>query len=473
MRWIGVVNYCLFGLILLVVAFFLFFAKNEETLASVPRLELKDLPKSPFSECDEFFSEIGASLFNLKWVPPQMQLPDLRHELLFCGKNARPDSLPGKASFYFALKTSGERSLVREGERTYLVYQGICVAREFPQNASIQTFTTNPLTLWGDASPKNEKIEKTPYVFSPGNQPTPLWFEVNTVHEQAVEVRVSMLDEKGSLVVSSSDLRTFQLQLQEQAKSQIQGWELGGQRVDASLLVRQKARWIGRDIFLEMHGGEEFAFSIGKERIDFGDGQGLYSCFIAAGDALIWKEGRWHVVGSDEPTQQLPLLVVKKVDEKIISFELWDPDGRGKILLSLLRSKDHNGMPNVSQEFKFVGAKTWAKFIVECRTGGRMTLKPHDWLVMTAEGWIKLDGPAQIDAYVEQSLSGPLFILEKMDKKNGRQVLIGHLFNAARTEVELVELTSSSPSPLANFYRHLPIAPPIQPMLSQNEDGEE
>jgi len=473
MRWISVVNCVLLGLTLLVSAFFLFSAQKEEIPATLPRLELKDLPKSPFSEADDFFSEVGVSLFALKWVAPQMQLPDLRQELLFCGKNARPDSLPGKASFYFSLKTSGERALIREGERTYLIYQGICSHKLQPQAESKDPIAANTFLLEGETPLKNANNEKNSYVFSPGNQPTPLWFEVAHSGEQTVEVRVSMLDEKGALVISPSDLRTFLLQLQEHTKSQAQGWELGGQRVDASLLVRQKARWVGPDLFLEMHGGDEFAYTFGKERIDFTDSSGIYSCFVTAGDFLTWKEGRWQVAKEGADTQQLALLIVKKIEEKIISFELWDPEGRGKILLSLIRMKDHIGMPNLSQEFKFVGAKTWAQFIVECRTGERMTLKPHDWLVLTQEGWIKLDHAQQVDAFVEQSLTGPLFILEKMDKKNGRQVLLGHLFNTTRTEVESVELTSSPPAPLANFYRHLPITPPIQPQLLLNQDGEE
>lgn len=475
MRWIGVVNCALAGTILFVVTLFVFLREEEEYVPIVARPESKELPKSPFADTEEFFQEIGDSLFCLNWVAPQMQLPDLRQELIFSGKNGRPDSLPGKAFFHFSLKGSQERLFVRECERTYLVYQGNYSPKELRSAFALEQCSSSCSPLWGETPPKQEAAaDKASYVFSPGNQPTPLWFEVKSMGDQAVEVRVSMLDEKGALVQSPLNLRSFPLHLQEVSKTQVAGWDLGGYRVDSTLLVRQKARWVGIDVFLMQHGGEEFSSMLGKERIDFLDGPSPYSCFVTAGDFLAWKNGRWEVVETLEESQNLPLLVVKKIDDKILTFELWDPEGKGKTTLSLIRIKDHNGMPNLSQEFKFVGAKTWAQFIVESRKGERMTLKPHDWLVLTPDGWKKLDTPDLVDAYVNHTLTGPLFILEKMTKQNGRQVLIGHLFNASRTEVEAVELTSSPSTPLANFYRQLPITPPIQPkpILLEMEGGE-
>lgn len=473
MRFLSVVNLVLVGIVLIVLALFIFSKKEKEGLVLVAHSELTQLPKSLFAESDDFFQNIGESFLTLKWVPPQMQLPDLRSELIFYGKNARPDFLPGKSSFHVSLKSSGEKLLIREGERTYLVYQGNYFPKEKKQEAFYEHIGSSSQPIWGDVSLKGEQNDKNSYVFSPGNQPTPLWFEVKNSGELTIEVRIHMLDEKGALVVSPAELRVFQLQIQDFSKAQAGSWDLGGWRVDSTLLVRQKARWVGPDLFLKLHGGNEFAHIEGKERIDFFEHPNLCSCFVSVNDFLIWKDGRWSVAKDTDNTEHFPLLVVKKIEEKILSLELWDAEGRGKTLLSLIRAKDHNGLPDLSQEFKFVGAKTWAQFIVECRSGIRMTLKPNDWLVLTQNGWVKLDSPSQIDDFVNQSLIGPLFILDKMVKKNGRQVLMGHLFNTTRTSVEEIELTSSSPTPLANFYRHIPIIPPIQPKAVEIEGDEE
>lgn len=454
MRWLSYFNLTLSVTILGVCGLIFFLPSQHEEVytPSFTQNAKKELPKSPFALSEESYQDIGEGPFALNWVPPQMQLPDLRSEIIFGGKNLRPDFQ--KASFYLTLKGSQESCTIQEGERIYLVYQGN-FSKETPSN---NQFVANQ-QLWGDVS-----SSKGTYIFSPVGQTTPLWIEMRSLNEQTAEVKVNLVDEKGMIVSSPSELHTFIVQAQGGTKTHSLGWDLGGTKVDSSLLLRQKARWVGLDRFLELHGGEEFSFAVGRERIDFLEGENPYSCFVKENDFLVWNENRWEVVQKGSRiTRGLPLLVVKKIDEKIISFELWDPEGKGKLNLNLIRSKDNNGMPNMADEFKFVGAKTWAQFIVECKRSGRLTLKPHDWLVLTQEGWKKLDSPEDIDDYVTQKIAGPLFVLDKMTKQNGRQILLGHLFNLTRTEVKEVELTaSSSATPLANFYRALPVSPPIQ-----------
>src|SRR5262245_41944065 len=104
MRLVSVANLFLIGIILFTTTLFIFSKKEEGYSIFTTSQVQKELPKGLFSEFDEFFQEIGDNLLTLKWVPPQMHLPDLRGELLFYGKNARPDALPGKGSFHFSLK---------------------------------------------------------------------------------------------------------------------------------------------------------------------------------------------------------------------------------------------------------------------------------------------------------------------------------------------------------------------------------
>jgi hypothetical protein len=467
-RWLGIINLFLLGMMILSGVCFFFLKNNDPIPMPSSRIEQQDLPKSLFSGSEEFFQCIGDHLLSLTWVSPQMLLPDLRNELIFNGKNARPDAKKGKAHFHFSLRGSEEKNLIAAGERIYLVYQGACSSQI--KKILCEAPSTLSGHLWGEITSEKKDISKSCYSFSPGNQPTPLWFEVAPLDEDAIQVKISMLDEKGILVSSPAHLRQFRLQMQDFPKLN-NGWELSGQRVDSTLLVRQKARWVGADRFLEMHGGEDFEYASGKERIDFLEGETPYCCFVAIGDFLVWKNGRWHVASRNEDTQLLPLMIAKKIEDKIMTFELWDPEGRAKVSLSLIRIKDHNGTLNLSQALKFVGAKTWAQFIVESSSGDRMTLKLHDWLIYNNDTWKKLDSPEEIDAFVQQKISGPLFILDKMEKQNGRQVLLGHLFNSLRTEVENVELTSCTNTPLANFYRNLPMSPPFQAKSAEIMQG--
>lgn len=462
MRWISYLNLVLIVAIFSVGIFFFFLVAGEpEATPSLPRVERKELPASAFSAIEGHGLDQGA--FSLNWVPPSMQLPDLREELQFFGQNGRPDA--GGRAYHIGLKSSGEYTSIEEGERLYLIYQGNFAIEERISVRERVALAQRP--LWGDAAPAN----KGSYLFSPGNQPTPLWIECSSKGSGSLSLQVSMLDEKGGLVKTPQELHLISVHNQEFPRTLSSAWELGGGRVDSTLLVRQKTRWIGRDRFLEMHGGEDFSFANGKERVDFYHKETPYFCFMGPEDFLIWKKDRWVNPLPGEQTQEYPLLAVKKIDEKLMSLELWDVGGKAKILLSLMRIKDHQKNPNLNQEFKFVGAKTWAQFIVECsREKKRLILKSNDWLILTQEGWKKLETPDEIDAYVSGNLSGPLFILDRLKKQNGRQVLFGHLFNTSRTEVEEIEIAATSHNSLANFCRTIPALPPIKPPFEGNEE---
>jgi hypothetical protein len=402
-------------LIALTLGLTLFFnldSQKEEEYKALPPLPKKvELPPSPFKSEAAAYEKIGTGPLALQWIQPTVELPDLREEIIYYGKNGRPDIQLGRTLFHISLKSTSASKSAAEGEKTYLVYQ------------------------------------KGVYSFSPHNRPTSLWLEMTPLSSDAsnseyLNIIVTMKSEDGKVITTPDSSHLFTVKATEVKNPLSAGWELpGGTRVDGSLLARQRARYIGPDLFLEKHGGEEFSYVMGRDRIDFMDNDTTYSCFVKEGDFLIWKDKRWEMPKPDEDTTSYPLLVIKKMDDKLIFLELWEADGKGKLQLNLVKIKMHEPLPEVAGEFKFVGAKTWSQFIVECR-GKRMTLRQDDWLVLDKDGWKKMETPEQIDAYVAGTLQGPLFVLEKMIKKEGRSVLMGHLFNFSRTEMKEIELGS-------------------------------
>lgn len=420
-RWFPYLNAFLIVIIVLAAACCLYMSMQEVPSAVVRITPKKELPPHPFSVPNEVYQEIGEGPLALNWVTPQMQLPNLQDELLFYGRNERPDTQRAHASFHIMTRSDDQIRSVHEGERIYLVYQGT-KQKKYPADS------------------------KGLYSFSPYNQPTALSIKLHTQDEHTVQIEVNMLDEKGETITTPEPFHHFSLFSQEDAKTSGNGWNLGKFRVDSTLLVRQKARWMGRDRFLELHGGEEYAYAQGRQRIDFNEEKVPYSCFVKEGDLLIWKNERWKVLSEKEESRDFPLLVVKKIDEKVLTFELWDAIGRSKTSLNLLHLKDHEKPLDLNEEFKFVGAKTWAQFLVECRGSGRLVVRTNDWIVCTQEGWKKLDSAEEVDAYLDSKLSGPLFVIDKLTRENGRQVLLGHLFNKSRTDVEEIKLIASGSS---------------------------
>lgn len=413
MRWIPFVNLLLVTLLVLTgVGIIFYINKDTPTTFAAPAVVTPQLPKSPFSVAG--IEHISEGPFALNWVAPHMLLPNLKNEITYYGISERPDFDSKHPLFHLAIAGNDQIIAVDGSDPVYLSYQGV--------NAG--------------------------YAYSPTK--TQLWLEMKPERVgQKLEVSVQMLDEHGELVNKPASFQNFIVNATPLPKDKVAGWELGDFRVDSTLLIRQKARWVGGDRFLEAHGGDEFAFSKERERIDFMRGDDLYSCFVKSGDFLVWNEGRWKMTSQCDSTLGHPLLAVKKIDDKVISFDLWDAEGKAKTSLNLIRARDLGGMPDLDQEFRFVGAKTWAQFIVESG-GERFVLKPHDWLVLTSDGWLKLDSSDKLDAYVGQKTVGPLLVLDKMSKQNGKQVLVGHLFNASRTEMQPVELNALANSSLAN-----------------------
>jgi len=416
------INMTLGGLCLfLLFATGAFFLISPDTHAiSDTTIIKRTIPKNAFEQNQEAFNAIGDSCLDLKFSPRSLQLPDLRTQLVYYGKNGRPDAKGDRTVLHFAFTGNPSPSSVGAGERLYLLFDR----------------------------------DKTPpqYVFSSDNVPTPLWIETNLYNTEAV-INVRMMDEEGKLIEEPANYANFRLPEKEnQARVGSKAWEMGKWRVDGSLLVRQKAVWKGEDLFLKRHGGKEFEDYLGKHCIDFAEeGQEPYSIYLGINDAVIWDGTRWKEVEPGEDSVGYPLLIVKKIDERIMNLELWDVGGKGKVALNLVKGSDPWATQGLQNQFRCLGARTHSQYIFEIEDQ-RMLLRPKDWLLKTEEGWIKLETPESIDAYVQRKETGVLFVFDGLAQIDGKQVLTGVLFNTGRNLTHQIEIpfqkggASSTPS---------------------------
>jgi hypothetical protein len=371
----------------------------------------RQLPKSPFTFPEAAYAKMGDPHLYLKFVPPRIHLPDLRNTLTYYGENKRPDAMLGNPKIHFGMQ--GGKSIVAalEGEKQYLIYD-----TKLPVSCKI--------------------------TFSPNNDPSMLWFTASTESKEAgqAEITLFMQDMDGQIVSGSDPHGHFSLQGKESHRTHSQNsWEIGSWKVDGTLLSRQKTKWVGQDRFLENHGGDEFLDFTGKNRLDFGDGEELYSVFVKLGDCLVWDENKWSECGPSQKTLDKPLLVVKKIDERVMMFELWDVEGKEKVAMSLVKAPETFRHDHIVRDFKFVGARTKTQVVFQIEDE-RLIVKPHDWLLLTTEGWKKLKTAREIDDYVNRKLVGPLFIFEEISKRDERPVLIGTLYNPNRTESHFIEV---------------------------------
>jgi hypothetical protein len=397
-----------------------FFAWAALLWWKAPRVEMAAQSVMPvqlpatFAATPEAYKALGSGSFSVVRKPPQVQLPSLSDDLLFCGINQRPDAGADAPVIHLAIKGEEEVVAAPAGARRYLLFDR----------------------------------ERATYRFSPDNRETNLWVVPEPLEaEGEMRFEVGMSTHDGLLVTEPASLASLTLPYTPYSVRMRGAWMLGDLRVDNSLLARQRARWFGEDLFLGRHGGRGFALAEGRERIDFGESPNLYSCFVSLGESLIWKKGRWRQAAG-EKTRGYPLLHLRKLDERLAVFDLWDGEGKGKISLSLMKSRSGWAPTGGRGALRFVAAKTWSQLVLECGAQ-RIEVAPSDWLLFVDAGLRKLESLEEIDAYVNGALAGELLVIEGLERREGRQVLVTRVYNGARSESEerLIALTSAVSNP--------------------------
>lgn len=407
-KWISWINLGIgsLSMALLVLAAFMALMRPSQVVNADLSTNKRALPPGTFAMPKQACDAIGRGCLALNFSPITLQLPDLRNHLIYYGKNGRPDAKADRSIMHFAFTGNPNVTPVVAGEKLYLLY---------------------------------DRSKATPqYVFSQENVPTSLWIEAATQNNEAI-VNVYMKGENGEIIREPSAYAELHLPEKESVRVGGKPWEMGKWRVDGSLLARQKASWKGQDRFFERHGGEEFRALQAKHRIDFTDEEETYSVYVGVNDSLIWDNNRWKLVQPGEESLRSPLLLVKKIDERIMNFELWDVGGKSKMIINLVKMNESWSPERLQESFKCLGARTRSQYIFEI-DGQRILLSPKDWLLQTEEGWITLSSPEEIDDYVLRKRTGVLFVFDGMVRKEGRQVLTGVVFNESRTEMKEIEL---------------------------------
>lgn len=434
LRWMKLVQYVFLGAIILLTftGIGLHFTRNEASSGFEIKAVKKQLPKSSFTFGPQDYLCLRAFPFFLNYVAPCLHLPDLKGTLIYYGQNGRPDLSKEAPKVFFGLQGGKAIAAASPGEKIYLCYD---------------KSLTSPCK----------------YVFSPYNEPSSVWFTAVPENKE-VKLTVEMSGVDGFPIAREDAGRHITLQEKEFTRSPTMGaWEIGKWRVDGSLLVRQKARWVGVDLFLENHGGDEFLDFAERHRIDFGEGNEIYSVFVKKGDFLVWDQDRWQMLDPQVSSEGKPILVIRKIEEKMMNLDIWDVEGRGKVALALIKAPESFHHEQIIQDFRFVGARTKTQVVFQVDEE-RLIVKPNDWLLLTQEGWQKLDTVADIDDFVSRKLVGTLFIFNEIVKKDEKTILMGNIYNPSRTQTHAVEvamLSSGSlpPTDMKNSEKQLSSTP--------------
>jgi len=380
------------------------FGKNRETkIAPVAEKEETLAVPESFKPTEEGKRAIGEPFLHLEQGLPTTKLPDVRSLFVSYGIMLRPDNPPDKSAVLLGMRGGASPCVAALGEKIFLRYNGASSA-------------------WR-------------WSFSPKGVETPIWLELEMQNTQIL-AHLKMVDPHGNLITEPAENSSFVLPETPftGTSEALKGWVIGSYAVDGALFESQKAKWYGKDIFLQNFGGAEYSFAAGSERIEFESGGSHYALYLKEDDLIAWDEqnGMWNHVKPGPDSLGKTIARVKKVNDATMTFDLWDPEGTKKTTLELrkLPSTPFSTEPNL----RLIGARSRQDWIVESG-GKRILLRTDDWLLSSDGKCEKIQTNEQIDDYLAGTLEGELIILERADKKDNTPVLIGTRISASRTQM--------------------------------------
>ncbi len=424
------ITYTIGFVALLVFSYTFFFRSSFSEInahGDVKPVEEPSLLVDGFQQKTSLKQSLEKPFFSLSPIDRTVRLPDLRAFFTFLGCNERPDLSLEKMRVQFTLR-GGTPQTASAGEKVYLRFDG----------------KTNRWSV-------SEKPTCLSVIFKP--------------RDNGVDVIEEIQDETGAVITTPSDFHQFFLiatTTPAQNASSTKKWEVGELTAEPGLLEKQEARWCGKDVVIETLGGDEFSYELERERVQFGKGPDAYVLWVKEGDCFVFNEERWQPAKLGADTKKKILLRAKKVDDKELIFDLWNPDG-SLHSVCVLRRREDNKKNNTMPEIKLIGARSQKHWIGEVG-GKRIVLSPTDWIVFTEEGPVKIDTKKALDDYLEGVLSGALVAFSGLDKVNGDSCLIGLFFDPSRTAKEEVSIP---------LYRSCTFSKDSSKMKDKDEDDDD
>ena len=206
-KLIDLINLGIVGVLVLISLITMGLAWNTPSDISVSEAEAKQraLPKNGFAQKKEAYDGIKETL-QLTFGTPPLQLPNLRNLLIYYGPGDRPDIPKESTILHFSLASGkGDSTSVIPGDKLFLMY--------------------------------DRNLAPAQYVFSPENNPTPIWVEGEPKDKEVI-VKVGMLNEEGKHVSDPDGNAQFSLQEREYTRAAGSApWEIGKWRVDGTILA--------------------------------------------------------------------------------------------------------------------------------------------------------------------------------------------------------------------------------------------
>ena len=360
------------------------------------------------------YSKIGEGALALKSEIQNFPFPNLSGEVLFLGKNTRPDATFYDVSLHMGLKGCDKTLTVAPGQKLYLSY-----------------------------------VEQHLYF---AKETTPLWIKpyLNEKGEAWLEMGLRLASESGEVLLD--EIRAFEI---ESSLKRDLARTVKDSLLTEGLEEMKKAKWWAPDRLFEAYGGEDYGKLVGMERLAFEQQEGPYFLYVKEGDSFIWKDGRWQV---SRVTNQYPMARLTVASPYKMEWELWDKTGLEWVNVVHSREKVE-GIPfRVEEIFTRMRQRTTSR--ISCRVDNKAAiLKKGDWLIHLPTGWHVLKSLNEVETILNFKVKGELFVFDGLEKVEGKPIFCGTLFDQMRSQMQRVRL----PFAQAKTSEH---SPPIKKVIS-------
>lgn len=372
--------------------------RDEHALPNAPTSK-----KVPETSRVVHYEKIGEGALKVSSELKSFPLPDLKREMRFLGKNTRPDATIYDLLIHIGLKESGQSLKVVSGQKLYLTYV------------------------------EGEK----PYLqFS--SEPTPLWImpHLSEMGETLVELGVRLLTENNEKLVDEK--KTFEIEdlLQKEAPAKKDRF------FEEAVTFLEQAKWWRPDTLFEAYGGKEYQALKGHERLELSYEGKPNVVHVKQNDILVWEKGRWKLSQTGKKSRGLPLARLKRLTPEKMEWELWSSDGLEMTELTHHKERELSSNFRLEEVFSRIRQRTASR--ISCRIGNKATiLKAGDWILHTPSGWRVLKSLREIEDVLAFQVKGELFVFDGIEKKEGKPVFSGTLFDSMRTSRQNVQIPLS------------------------------
>ena len=341
------------------------------------------------------YNKIGTGALALNSAIGDLPFPNISKEILLLGGNTRPDASLRNMTLCIGIKGCDTTSIVIPGQKLYLSYND----RHLHFSHTI----------------------------------TPIWIKpyVNEQLETHLEIGVSLLSKLGEVLLDET--RTYEMHpsLTREAVQSVKDSLL-----KEGVVTMQRGRWFPPDHLFEIYGGEGYKPLVNAERLQLEGSEESYFLYVKEGDFFVWKEGRWQ---PSTVTMPYPMAKLTNIFPHKMEWTLWDKTGLESIKVVHKRENVEGNTLRAEEVFTQIRQRTTSQ--ISCYIDGKTRIfKKGDWLIRLPTGWRIVKNMQEVNKIIDFTMQGELFVFDGIDKRAGKSIFCGALFDKMRGQVLTVQI---------------------------------